>query len=336
MRAVKQILATLTLGALLGWMALAISYSPLQPEWLRIGLAVLIPLGALLAFFRMQSRRWVVAGVLVVFLMFLVWWLAIPPSNERHWQPDVAVLAFAEFHGDQVTVHNVRNNQYRTETDYTVRFKDQILDLAQLRSLDLFVSYWGSPLIAHTILSWGFDGDQYLAISIETRKEMDEQYSAIKGFFKQYELIYVVADERDLVGLRTNYRDEDVYLYRLQVSPDTARQLLISYLQTINQLRESPEWYNALTQNCTTAVRGHVLPHARHAWWSWRLLLNGYIGELAYDLGVVGQSLPFPVLKAQSRINEQAKGAAHDPSFSVRIREGLPNMDNSNFEGDAM
>ena len=184
-------------------MALAVylDFSLLGPPWLRAGLGALVPVSAVIALWLVRPRWWVFAGILGAFVVVLAAWLAIPPSNERDWQPDVATLPFADIHGDRVIVHNVRNAEYRTETDYTVRLEDRALDLSQLRSLDLFLVHWGSPLIAHTIMSWGFEGDQYLAISIETRKEKGEQYSALRGFFRQYELVFVVADERDVVRL---------------------------------------------------------------------------------------------------------------------------------------
>ena len=146
---------------LLGWMALAIAFdlAPLEPSWLRAGLGALVPVGAGVALLLVRPLRWVVAGILGAFVVVLAAWLAIPPSNERDWQPDVATLAFADIQGDRVLVHNVRNAEYRTETDYTVRLEDRALDLSKLRSLDLFLIYWGSPLIAHTIMSWGFEGD---------------------------------------------------------------------------------------------------------------------------------------------------------------------------------
>jgi hypothetical protein len=314
--------------ALLGWMALAIyfDFTRLGPSWLRAGLGALVPVGAGVALWRVRPLRWVVAGILGAFVVVLALWLAIPPSNARDWQPDVATLAFADIRGDQVVVHNVRNAEYRTETDYTVRLEDRALDLAKLRSLDLFLVYWGSPLIAHTIMSWGFEGDQYLAISIETRKEKGEEYSALRGFFRQYELVFVVADERDVVRLRTNVRGEDVYVYRLDASPAEAGELLRRYLREINELREQPQWYNALTGNCTTAIMRLARAGGRRSWWSWRLIVNGYFDELAYDLGAIDRSLPFAVLKAKSHVNDRAKAAHDDPRFSVRIREGLPRM----------
>jgi hypothetical protein len=313
---------------LLGWIGLAIYFdlAPGGSTWLRAVLALLIPVGALVALLLVRRRRWVVLGIAAAFGTILMAWLAIPPSNTRDWQPDVATLPYAEIHGDRVTVHNVRNADYRSETDYTVRLEDRELDLSRLRSLDLFLVYWGSPLIAHTIMSWGFEGDQYLAISIETRKEKGEQYSALRGFFRQYELTFVVADERDVVRLRTNYRGEEVHVYRLDVPPADARLLLLKYLRAVNGLREQPEWYNALTENCTTAIRRIAGSDARRSWWSWKLFLNGHLDELAYDIGAFDRSLPFSDLKARSRINDRAKAAGADPRFSVRIREGLPRM----------
>jgi Domain of unknown function (DUF4105) len=235
---VGRALVGLGCSAVLGWMALAIyfDFSLLGPPSLRAALGVLVPVGAVVALFLVRPRRWVLAGILGAFVVVLAAWLAIPPSNERDWQPDVATLAFADIHEDRVLVHNVRNAEYRTETDYTVRLEDRAPDLSKLRSLDLFLIQWGSPLIAHTIMSWGFEGDQYLAISIETRKEKGEQYSALRGFFRQYELIFVVADERDVVRLRTNFRGEDVHVYRLDVPPADARVLLLRYLQEVNHL----------------------------------------------------------------------------------------------------
>ncbi len=319
-------LVALACVALLGWMTLAISFSPLEPPWMRSGLAALVPLGALLALLLVRPIRrvsWIVAAAFVVVLGA---WLTMPPSNQRDWQPDVATLPYAEIQGDRVIVHNVRNADYRSETDFTVHLEDRELDLARLRSLDLFLIYWGSPAIAHTIMSWGFEGDQYLAISIETRKEMGESYSALRGFFRNYELVYVVADERDVVRLRSNYRGEDVYVYRLDVPPEGARLLLLGYLEAVNALHDRPQWYNALTDNCTTTIQHLARPYERRSWWSWKLFLNGYLDELAYEIGALDQSMPFAALKARSRINERARAAHGDPRFSVRIREGIPGM----------
>jgi Domain of unknown function (DUF4105) len=192
--------------------------------------------------------------------------------------------------------------------------------------VDLFLSYWGPTEIAHTIVSWEFDNGQHLAISIETRKAKDESYSALRGFFRQYELYYVVADERDLVGLRTNYRGEQVYLYRLRLTASQARALLIDYLDEVNRLADHPEWYNAVTQNCTTTIRGHVQNIGAGRRLDWRLFANGHVDELLYERGQIDTEIPFAELRTRSNIIERAKAAGISPDFSGRIRQGLPEI----------
>jgi uncharacterized protein DUF4105 len=321
------LLLTIACAAVVGWMALAIYFDLAPgPTWLHATLGALVTMAALLAALLVRRRRWVVVAIAVAFVAVLLAWLAIPPSHARDWQTDVATLPYAEVRGDHLIFHNVRNADYRTETDYTMRLEDRDLDLSKIRALDLFLVYWGSPLIAHTIMSWAFDDGQHLAISIETRKQKGKSYSAVRGFFRQYELIYVVADERDVVRLRTNYRGEDVYLYRMDVSPDNARRLLLSYVRAINRLRDHAEWYNALTENCTTAIKRIAGPDQTRTWFSWKLFLNGRLDELAYDIGAIDHSLPFAELKAKSYVNPRAKAADADPLFSARIREGLPRM----------
>lgn len=308
-----------------GWGVLAIHYSNL-PTWLRPIVAAVFAAGALwtLVFMRPRWRgRLVYLGA---FLVLVAWWLAIPPSNARDWQRDVAVLPDAVIEGNKVTIHNIRNCDYRSETDFDVRHYDRTYDLDTLRTTDFYLIYWGSPSIAHTMMSFGFEGDEYLCISIETRKEKGEEYSAVRGFFKQYELTYVIADERDVVRLRTNYRGEAVYLYRLNASPEVGREVLLDYLKRANSLKRQAEWYNALTSNCTTNIRGHARPYVVSPW-DWRILLNGYIDEMAYRNGRLDRSLPFTELKSRSHINERGKAADRDPAFSKRIREGLPGME---------
>ena len=177
------------------------------------------------------------------------------------------------------------------------------------------------------MISFGFQGDQYLCVSIETRKEKGEGYSTIKGFFRQYELYYVVADERDLVRLRTNYRkDETVYLYRMKGSKQVFRSIFLDYMRFINHLKTDPEWYNALTGNCTTQIRGHARHYIGNSKWDWRILLNGSVDELAYEQGLLDQSLPFETLRQNSIINERAKTLEQNPDFSILIRQNLPGM----------
>jgi hypothetical protein len=328
MKILGRVLAWLVLLPMIGWGTLAIYYSCL-PEGARYIAAFGFAPGCLAILIFVRPWRRAALIVLGVFVLLLAGWFAMPPSNARDWQADVAVLPYATLKGDTVTVHNIRNCDYRTETDFTVRHYDRTVNLSKLRSADLFLSDWGLKTIVHTILSFGFEDGTYISISIETRKEKGEEYSSLKGFFRQYELFYVVADERDVIRLRTNYRKgETVYLYRLTgASVDLIRKVFLDYMRYINHLKDEPEWYNALTANCTTQIRGHTRPYTRSTRWDWRIIANGYIDRLGYEQGSLDRSLPFEELKAKSVINAKAAAADQDPAFSERIRAGLPAMD---------
>ena len=262
----------------------------------------------------------------VVVAVLIGWWLSLSPSNEREWQPSVSRAATAQFDsdGDRVTIRNVRNFRYRSETDFDEVWEERRYDLSKLRGMDMFLSYWGSPHIAHTIASWEFEDGKHLAISIETRKERGESYSATLGFFRQFELYYVVADERDVVRLRTNHRGEDVYLYRLRMTADQARALLVDYLEKVNRVAREPVWYNALTHNCTTTIRLHMQQVGIRHPLRWQLFANGHMDELGYARGQIDTSLPFEELRARSYITPLARAMAPSEDYSAGIRRSLP------------
>jgi hypothetical protein len=318
--AVAMIWGVLGLATL--WAAAAL-YFDVRISWLRLPLAAVYGLG-ILAVWIFVRRPWKAAVTGVSFIVVVTWWFSLQPSNNRDWQRDVAVLPFADITGNQVTIHNIRNCDYRTETDFDVHRYDQTFDLDQLRTVDLYLVTWGSPDIAHTMVSFGFTNGDYVCFSIETRKEKGEDYSAVKGLFRQFELTYIIGDERDLVRLRTNYRqDEEVCLYRLQVTPEQGRKLFRDYLRRANELHDRAEWYNALTDNCTTAIRTQRAA-ADRAPWNWRILLNGHLDEWLYERGTIATNLPFAALKKISNINARAKAADRAADFSQQIRKGLP------------
>ena len=223
-----------------------------------------------------------------------------------------------------MTVRNVRNFRYRTKTDFDEHWEQRRFDLGQLDGLDIFFIYWGAPLIAHTILSWSFAGGQHLAISVETRKRKNQEYSAIAAFFRQYELIYIAADESDVIKLRTNIRGEETYLYRLRTSRAAARALLVDYLQAMNAIARQPLWYNALVANCTSIIRERVIHAGGRVPFSWRLFANAYLPELLYQRGSFDRSRPFDELRALSRINDRARAVGEAEDFPAAIRGGLP------------
>ncbi len=309
-----------------GWGVLALYYFNHANRTLCTVLATAFALASLAAFGGFTSPRWrwrAFAAYLLMFLVLLWQWSAIAPSNDRDWQAEVAVLPHASVAGDRVTVHNIRNFDYRGETDFTPAYYDKTFDLKQLNSVDLIASYWMGPAIAHTFLSFGFAGGDHLAVSIETRKERNESYSSVAGFFRQYELFYVVADERDVIRVRTNYRRdpaEDVYLYRLKVPTENARRLFLGYMDKINSLRERPEFYNTLTTNCTTNIWVHSRVNPDHPPFTLAMLASGHVPRLLYEAGRLDTSVPFAELQRRSRINARAQAADKSKDFSRLIR----------------
>lgn len=282
--------------------------------------AVLVAAGVVWLRPRWRARLAVAVMVLIV----LAWWLSLKPQQFREWKPEVAQTAHAEIEGDIVTLHNVRNFDYRTETDFTPRWETRRLDLRNLRGADIFINFWGSPYMAHPIISFDFGADGRICFSIETRPEKGEAYSALGGLYRQFELCYVVADERDVIRVRSNYRKgEDVYLYHMRTSDP--RGAFMEYVRTLNELHQTPRWYNAITNNCTTAIRQQRDAEERQPW-DWRILVNGYGDEMLYERGVLDRTLPFADLKRLARVNDRAKAADQDPAFSAKIREGLPGM----------
>jgi Domain of unknown function (DUF4105) len=310
------------------WGALALNYFDLESNVLRTALAVAFAVASLaaIAAFALTRWRWAALALYLVLFAILLWrWTAIEPSNDRDWQPETARLAYADIAGDEVTLHNIRNFDYRTETDFTPAYYDKTFDLRQLDSVDLVASYWMGPAIAHIFLSFGFAGKDHVAISIEARKQRSEGYSTLGGFFRQYELYYVVADERDAIRVRTNYRrdpPEDVYLYRLRGAPENARRVLLDYLREINRLKDHPEFYNTLTTNCTSNIWLHSRVNPGHLPYSWQVLVSGHVPEYLHEHGRLDPSLPFAELQRRSHINELAKAADKAEDFSRRIRAG--------------
>ena len=289
------------------------------------------PLAAILFVFLLLAVIVFVRGKLlrlaIVFWAFVLvasWWLTLKPSDDRAWQPDVRQTTWAEVNGEEVTIHNVRNCEYRTDTDFTPHWETRTLRLSQITGMDVAINYWGSPWISHPIVSFLFADALPLCFSIETRKTIGQQYSALGGLYRQYTLIYIVADERDSIRLRSNYRHEHVYLYHTLASPAQARERFLEYIKAMNALHDHARWYNQITANCTTSIRTQRSVNER-ARWDWRMLINGRADELLYERHAIATGgLPFAELKQRSLINKRAMAADQDPDFSRLIREGLP------------
>jgi hypothetical protein len=320
------VLAIFFVALLTLWAAAALYFDlPLTSLRTPAALLYLVFVAGLIFFFKARWRGIVLS--IAAFVVVLMGWLSLKPSNDRNWQPDVAETAWAEIHGNQVTIHNFRNCDYRSEFDYTPHWETRAVNLSNLRGIDIFITYWGSPWIAHPIVSFDFGDQGHVALSIETRKEVGRTYSAIRGFFRYYELIYTISDERDVVRVRTNFRHgEDVYLFHTRATPEQARVIFLDYLARANRMRDHPEWYNALTNNCTTNIVPYVAD-ARNTKpkFDYRILLNGKADEMMYERGSLAtDNLPLAELKAKVHINPAAQAADNAPDFSRRIRVGRP------------
>ena len=315
---------------LIVWATLAIYYSNLPSAGLRVALATFFAVLATWLLWLSRDRRAPVVFV-VLFLGVVAWWLSISPSHDRQWRPNVAVMPRATINGDRVRITGVRNFEYRSLTDFTARWEEREVQLSHLTSVDFFVSYffvshWSGGLVGHTFLSFIFDNAQPLSISIETRPEVDESFNPVGSLFKQFELIYVVGEERDLVRMRTNFRKETVYLYRLNASPDDVRRLFMVYLKRINELADRPEFYHLLSNSCTINIIRYANAAGRRGRFDIRHLLNGLIDSYLYHSGRIDTTLPFDELRRRSRINEAAQAADDAPDFSERIRAALPTI----------
>ena len=323
-----MVLLALLVAAVGGWAALMLSVSGPGGDITRTALAALAGAAtlAVIATLILGRGRLPALGVWsLVLAAALVWWFSMKPSNDRDWLPNVARTPWATVDGDRVTIHNIRNFSYRTEFDFTPAWTEKTYDLRKLEGIDIVASYWMGPDIAHVFVSFAFEGGDHLAMSIETRTEKGESYSAIKGFFRQFELYYVVADERDLIGLRTNYRrdpPEDVFVYRVKSTPEGRRAFFLEYIRQINALKEKPEFYNSLTTNCTTNIWVNSQVNPGRLPMSWKILASGHVPQYLFENGrLEDHGLPFEQLQRRSHINARAQAAGIVPDFSQRIRK---------------
>jgi hypothetical protein len=323
-----MLLGLLMLGAS-AWGVLALLYWDHANPILRNAMAAAYGVTSLILVAAFLRRRWrwrALGAFTALFVLLLACWTELRPSNERDWRPESAVLAYASIDGDHITLHNIRNFDYRSETDFTPAYYDRTFDLKQLDAVDLFAVYWMGPTIAHVFLSFGFSDGNHVAVSIEARSERRDEYSSLKGFFRQYELYYAVGDERDIVRVRTNYRQhplETVYLYRLQGDSASRQRLFLEYLRRINALRDHAEWYNTLTTNCTNTIWLMTQVNPGHLRYSWKILLSGHLPEFLYEEGRLDNSTPFDELRRRAYINALARSADQAPDFSQQIRVAL-------------
>jgi len=309
------------------WANLAIAYQMPGAAVIRVGACLalnLIAFAALLAVVLRRRMRWrAVLIYAVAYAIFLGWSSSISASNDKNWAADVAHGITGTIDGDRLSVRNLRNFSWRTEADYTERWEQRTYDLSKLRSLDLFLVYWMGPSIAHTIMSFGFDDGHYFDFSIELRRTQNDQYSAIAGFFKTHELVYIGADERDLMSLR-KARHEQIQLYRLRTPPERARALLVEYINEANDLAAHARFYNTLTTNCTTTIFDMMRAVTSSIPFDWRIVFTGHLPSYLYEHGAVDTRIPLDELRQRADVTSRVDPGSSEVEFSSRLREGVP------------
>lgn len=262
--------------------------------------------------------------VLFLTVIFTITHFVTTPSNDRNWNDDQKILPYAEINNNLISIRNIRNFTYASTTSYTQNYYDKVFDLNKLKKVWYIVEpFSGFPGSAHTFLSFEFDGNQFVSISVEIRKEKGETYSPIKGLFNKYELMYVIADERDVIKLRSNYRKDLVYVYPIRATQEKAQALFLDMINRTNDLKDHPEFYNTVTNTCTTNIVQHVdkITPDRVPLFNLRILLPANSDKLAYDLGLIDTDLSFEQARSTYYINDRAMKYADDPDFSVKIRE---------------
>lgn len=305
-----------------GALALLFQWPAGAGRWMLVSVWVGMALLSLYALSNGKNVFFVPQGLGLVLL--LGWWGSIVPSNERLWATDVNRMSYGEIHGSVVTLHNVRDFNWRSETDFDERWITQDYDLQTLKSVDMFLSYWMGPVIAHTLVSFGFEDGRHVVFSVEIRKERGEAFSAIGGFFKEFELSLIAATEQDIVRTRSNVRGEDVYMYSVELAKPAMQALFLSYVEQGRQLQTAPRFYNTLTANCTTIVYDMVSKIVDGVPWDWRVLASGYLAEYVYGLNALAPGHTFKELQQLGYINPRALAEQPGEDFSALIRRDLP------------
>jgi hypothetical protein len=315
-------------AAATAWTSLALWYR-LPTDQLARGIAALlfivVGLSTIVSLFG-RLRLMALLFFIGSFGAVLLWWSTILPEKSLDWASDVARQTTGRLDGEILTITDVRDFDWRSDADFSERWSSRTYDLAKLRTLDLFLSYWAGPEMAHTILSFGFEGGDYLAFSIEVRRRKGGAFSPIADLFKSNPLVIIAADERDVIRVRTNVRHEDVQLYRLRASPEKVRPLLLEYVADANSLADAPRFYNSITTNCTTTIVKMMRIAGDSMPFDWRFIVNGYLPDYAYSRGALDNKIPLSELKALARIDKRAAAADGLPNFSQLIRVGVADV----------
>lgn len=310
----------LVAAATVAWVASALHFQIALPARLAL-YAGLAGLGVAILWWTVQGR-WgrVRAAVLGLVAVSALWWGSLAPRDDRSWRPEVARGVTAEISGRTATLRNVRDFDWITEEAAAERWVTRRVDLDAVTSVDLFLSVWDSPDIAHTLVSFGFADGQHIVFSSEIRKEAGEEFSSLGGFFRKFELVLIAAEERDIIRLRTDVRKEQVSVYPITLDPAARRVLFLSFLDLGNDLARAPRWYNTLTANCTTVPYELARHLSDRVVLDPRVILSGRLPGYLHELGVLRPDLPLPAILARARLGPLGPAIPDGAAFSRRLR----------------
>lgn len=336
LRFTAMLAATLLLGVPALWGALALWFQAPGGQFRSVFVLMwsAFALGVLIALWEGRAGLAFLSFALA-FAVLLIWWQRISPTNESLWADDVAQITHGSIDGKRVTLQNVRNFDWRSNSDYTQRWETRSYDLDKINSVDMIMSYWDGRAIAHMLISFGFDDGRHVAFSVEVRRRKNATYSELGGFFKRDGLSIIAADERDVIRVRTNIRGEDDYLYRIRMPQPAMRSLFVGYVEQADRLLATPRFYNTITVNCTMLVYHMMQRIVGYLPWSYRLLFTGYLPEYVYRVGGLDQRFKLAELRALGRITDRARQADRSDSFSADIRKGIPALDSRTAEPSA-
>lgn len=325
-RGAAGLLAGLLLVLSGGWGAFALAIRFPAPRAARLTAAGLWTVGCGAAWISWLVWRspWALPALLIAHAVLLAWWASIRPRNDRPWADDVARVLHGDVVGNRVVLHDVRDFVWRSDDDYDVRWETRSYDLDRLTGADAILSYWSGKAIAHAMLSFGFDDGRHVVFSVEIRRKRHEAFSEVGGFFRQFELVLIAAEERDIVRVRTNVRGEDAYIFPLRMTPEAMRSLFLSYVREANALSHGPRFYNTVTSNCTTIVYRMAKRIDGALPFDLRLLLTGYLPEYLRDAGALDRRLSIDEWRARGRITARALASGAGEDFSAAIRRGVP------------
>lgn len=319
-RIVGRVVLALVIALATVWAGLALWFRLPGSDMVRGAVVAGFVVLALAAMLRRRS----LGSFVVAFLGVVIWWQTLTPPETRDYSPEVARQSYGEISGDRLVMHDMRDFTWRSKEDFDANWVSRTYDLAQLETTDVFLSYWGHDYMAHLIVSFGFADGEHLAWSVEVRRQVGGGFSPLADMFKANTLAILAASERDVVGLRTNVRGEDVQLYRLKVRKEAARRILERFVSDASELAEQPKWYHSILTNCTTVVIRIMNEVGAGQAWDWRVMANGYLPEFAYEIGAVNSSVSLEELRELGRVGDRARAHGLGDGFEAAIREGVP------------